>query len=122
MAFVLTFCSCATMFNSKKTHVTIITSQPARLIVNKDTIKNLSVSNSFWFYRDKKPLLVTAHNNIRSKTVSVKSKNSAAYWLNLYPNWHRRTGFYIDTKTKKRYTYPKTVYLDVSSNDSSYLT
>lgn len=122
VTFVLTLCSCATMFNSKKTSLTIITSEPSNLIINSDTLKNLSLSNSFTFDRDKKPINVTAFNDSLSKTISIKSKNSFAYWLNLYPNWHLWTGFYIDTKTKKRYTYPKTVYIDFATRDSSYLT
>ncbi len=110
------------MFNSKKTSVTIITSNLNNLVIDKDTIKNISTSNSFTFDRDKKPITITTFNDSLTKTVSVKSKNSFAYWLNLYPNVHLWTGFYIDTKTKKRYTYPKTVYIDLSSNDISYLT
>lgn len=110
------------MFNSKKTSLTIITSKPSNLVFDKDTIKNLSTSNSLTVDRDNKPIIVTAITDSLTKTVSIKSKNSFAYWLNIYPNWHLWTGFYIDTKTKKRYTYPKTVYIDLATNDSSYLT
>lgn len=120
--FVVTLCSCATMFNSKNTSLTVVTSEPSNLAVNKDTIKNLSISKSFSVERDKKPIIITAFSDSFSKTVSIRSKNSFAYWLNLYPNWHFWTGFYIDTKTKKRFTYPKTVYIDLATKDSSYLT
>ncbi|NOU46460.1 MAG: DUF3575 domain-containing protein [Bacteroidales bacterium] len=102
--------------------MTVITSGPSCLVIDKDTIKNLSVINSFTFDRDKKPIIVTAFNDSVTKTVSIKSINSFAYWLNLYPNLHFWTGFYIDTKTKKRYTYPKTVYVDLATPDNSYLT
>jgi hypothetical protein len=120
--FVLTFSSCATMFNSKKTSLTILTSKPSNLVMGKDTIKGISTSKSFSVDRDKKPLIVSVYNDSLTKTVSIKSKNSFAYWLNAYPNWHLWTGFYIDTKTKKRYTYPKTIYIDLATKDSSYLT
>lgn len=110
------------MFNSKKTSITIVTSKPTYLVFNKDTLKELSAIKSFNLNRDKQPIKIVAFNESTSKTVSIKSKNSFAYWLNLYPNWHFWTGFYVDTKTKKRYTYPKTVYIDMDDKDSSYLT
>ena len=109
------------MFNSKKPSLTILTSEPSNLAIDKDTISGLTTSNSFAFNRDKKPLIVTVFNDSLSKTVIIKSKNSFAYWLNIYPNWHLWTGFYFDTKNKKRYTYPKTVYIDLAAKDSSYL-
>lgn len=120
--FVFTLCSCATMFNSKKSSITIITNEPSRLVVANDTVENGTLSSSFTFDRDKKPIVVTAFTDSLTKTVSIKAKNSFAYWLNIYPNWHLWTGFYIDTKTKKRYKYPKTVYIDIPIKDSSYLT
>ncbi len=121
-AFVLTMCSCATMFNAKSTSLTIITSEPSNLVISRDTIKDLSASKSFTFDRDIKPIEVTAFNDSLSKTISIESRNSFTYWLNSIPNLHLWTGFYIDTKTKKRYTFPKTVYIDLTAEDSSYLT
>lgn len=120
--FVLISCSCATMFNSKKTSLTILTSEPSNLTINQDTLKYLTTSNTFSVVRENKPLIVTAYNDSLTKTIIIKPRNSFAYWLNIYPNLHLWTGFYIDTKTKKRYTYPKTVYIDVSVNDSSFST
>lgn len=120
--FILALCSCATMINSKKTSLTLTTNEPSNLVINEDTIKTPSVSNSFTLDRDKKPILVTAYNDSITKTVIIPSKDSFAYWLNFYPNVHLWTGFYIDTKTKKRYTYPKTVYSDLTKNDILYLT
>lgn len=67
-------------------------------------------------------MLVTAYNDSLTKTIAIMSRNSFAYWLNAWPNWHLWTGFYIDTKTKKRFTYPKTVFIDLNLKDSSYLT
>lgn len=114
--------SCATMFNSKTTNLTIITNQPSKLVFENDTLEKLSMNKTLTVNRDKKPLILTAFNDTLSHTVKIQSKNSFAYWLNLYPNLHLWTGFIIDTKTKKRYTYPKTIYLDLNKKDSTYLT
>ncbi len=114
--------SCATMLNSNRTSLTINTSIPCKLVVNKDTVNNYITQKNITVERDKKPLVVTAFNDSLTKTIIIDSKNSFAYWLNLYPNWHLWTGFIIDTKTKKRYTYPTTIYIDLVKKDSSYLT
>ena len=97
--FVLTLCSCATIFNAKKTNVIILTNVPSKLTIGKDTMNNLTTYKSLTVERNKKPLIVTAYNDSLTKTVIIKSKNSFAYWLNSYPNWLLCTGFYIDTKT-----------------------
>ena len=121
-AIVLILSSCATLFNTKKTSLTIITSKPGSLIICNDTLKNNAATNVFTVYRDKNPIRVTAFTDSISKTINIKSGNSFAYWLNIYPNLHLWSGFYIDTKTKKRYTYPKTVYIDLATTDTTYLT
>ncbi|MEO6684172.1 MAG: hypothetical protein ABIN48_15215 [Ginsengibacter sp.] len=102
--------------------MTILTSEPSSLTIDKDTIGQVAASRSLEVKRNKEPLTITVFNDSLSKTVNIKSKNSFAYWLNVYPNWHFWTGFYIDTKTKKRYTYPRTVYVDLGGSDSTYLT
>jgi hypothetical protein len=110
------------MFNSKRTSLNIVTSEPSYLVLNKDTLKYLRINKLVTVDRDKKPITVTVYNDSLTKTIQINSANSFAYWLNLYPNWHLWTGFIYDTKTKRRYTYPKTVYIDLKSQDNNYLT
>lgn len=117
----LTLCSCATMFNSKRTPVIIVTSRPTKMIIQQDTFQHPQKERYIEAERDKKPLKIVVFNDSSSRTIQVKARNSFAYWLNLYPNWHFWTGFYIDTKTKKRYTYPKTVYIDLDDTVHQYL-
>ena len=59
--------------------------------------------------------------NDSSKLISVKSRNSFAYWLNLYPScfW---LGFLIDMNNPKRYAYPNWIYVDHSDSRNDYLT
>ncbi len=122
LLLLLAFCSCATLFNSKKAHVSVLTSEPCYMALGKDTLLNFTDRRFVAVERSRGPLLITAFTHQSAKTVAVKSRNSFAYWLNAYPNWHLWTGFYIDTKTKKRFTYPGTIYIDFGSADSSYLT
>lgn len=118
---VLILSSCATMFNSKTTDLIISSSIPASFIINTDTINNSTKNAYISVARDNKPLIVTAFNDTISKTVTVKPHSSFAYWLNAYPNLHLWTGFWIDTKTQKRFAYPKTIYIDLQKRDSAYL-
>lgn len=108
------------MFNGADTKVRINTSEPSYLVVNNDTLQTKTESHQVVVKRSNEPLTVTAISDTISKTVSVKAKNSFAYWLNIYPNIHFWTGFYIDTKTKKRYAYPKTIYLQMTDTQRIY--
>lgn len=62
-ACVLTLSSCSTMINSRTTGVTILTSEPARLSIDKDTSGNLTKTRSLAFERDNKSHMVTAFND-----------------------------------------------------------
>lgn len=99
------FNSCATLSNSKSTLVTVNTTSPSYLVVNSDTLNYCSNNKIINVMRSKDSLRLTAFNNDLSRTVAIKSQNSAFFWLNLFPYFNLWTGFYIDTKTKKRYTY-----------------
>lgn len=118
----ITSTSCATLFNTRTTNVTIVSSEQGDFVVNNDTLIKDTTSLFLSVIRNKEPLVIEVFNDSLSKTAVVKAKNSFAYWLNLYPNLHLWTGFIIDTKTKKRWTYPKTVYLDFERSDIAYLT
>jgi len=71
--------------------------------------------------RRKDPLVFELVSNDTSKIIQVKSRNSFAYWLNIYPStvW---LGFLIDMKNPKRYTYPGWVYVNPSDSIKNYTT
>lgn len=119
---ILTLNSCATLFNSKWTNVTIITSAPSKALLDGKSLNYYGTRKLITIDRSNQPLKITAYNDSVSKTISVKPINSFAYWLNAYPSIHFWTGFCIDTKTGKRYAYPKIVYMDLNKNDNTYLT
>ena len=50
---VLTFTSCATMFNSKQVDLKIITNEPTNLIVNADSLKYLGTEKNITVNRDR---------------------------------------------------------------------
>lgn len=120
MISTLIFSSCATILNTPTENLSIITSTPCKVVVNKDTLKNISTHNFATVERSKYPLLISVFNDNNSKSVSIKSRNSFAYWLNLYPSIYW-TGFIVDKNNPKRYGYPQTIYIDTNSERPNYL-
>src|SRR5665647_1925327 len=108
LILILAFSSCATIFNAKTTYVTVITSKPSKMILEGRTLNYTGTKKTINVERKKAPLNITVFNDSVTKTVDIASINSSAYWLNLYPNLHLWTGFLIDAKTNKRYSYPST--------------
>lgn len=112
--------SCATLNNPRTTVLKIITSEPARLIINEDTISAPNQKRYVAVERSRDSLHLTAFNTYKSKSVSIAPRNSIAWWGNLYPGlW---PGFLIDRNNPKRYTYPQTVYLDLNEHRKEYKT
>jgi len=122
MVLILILSSCATLFNGKYTNFTIITDVPSKLILNGDSLNYEGTSKLVALNRSKKPFTATAYTDSISKTVSVKAVNSFAFWMNLYPAMPFWTGFLVDAKASKRYTYPRIVYINLTKNDTAYLT
>jgi hypothetical protein len=116
----LIFSSCATLLNSRTEGLTIVTNEPSKIQIEKDTIHSKSTQHYVAVERSKDSLEISAFTESKRKTINVKSSNSFAYWLNLYPStaW---TGFLIDKNNPKRYTYPKIIYIDLNQNGNNYL-
>ncbi len=115
----LAFGACATLFNAQQTAVTIVTSEPAGLKVDNDSIKQPDTSRLVMVLRQNKPLAVTVWNDSLVKTVQIAPVNSFAYWSNI--GFCYGLGMLIDKDDPKRYSYPKTIYLDMSNNEANYL-
>ena len=122
----ISICSCATLLNSRTQYLTIITSEPSKIVIKNDT-SNFYTSN---FYktqhnlavlRSREPVNISAISQNSEKNVSVKSRNSFAYWLNFYPSCYW-LGFLVDRNTPKRYSYPSTIYIDIYGKGNNYLT
>lgn len=117
---ILTCSSCATLLNKKNTQLEIITNSPATVVLGKDTLKNINNITYLDVLRQEKPLSIAVFNDSIVKKVTIDSKNSFAYWANL--GFYSGLGMLVDRNNPKRYTYPKTVYLDMENGDNSYTT
>jgi len=81
---ILLLTSCATLMNRPYEPITIATSEPARVVIEDDTLSRLSNRHYRMVERSWDSLKVVAFNSHASKTIKVKSGNSAAYEAALY--------------------------------------
>jgi hypothetical protein len=114
----LLFSSCASILNSKTTSINFATSEPARLVIENDTINSNKVGQKIEVARNQLPLNVEIIQDGKTKNIDVYSRNSAAYYANFVgiPLYGVPTliGLVVDNKNPKRYTYPKTVNIDLN--------
>lgn len=118
---ILVLSSCATILNQSTKTIYITTTTPANVIVNKDTFKTFQDKTPIWVKRQSKDLKIKVFNDSVTKEVSIKPINSFAFWLNAYPTPLFWTGFLIDKKNPKRYTYPTRMYFDMTDTTNTYL-
>lgn len=107
--------SCASVFNQSHKNITIYTDIPSAIVYEKDTIiteKNKAILN---VERSKEPLSLTAISDSLSKTLSVESRNSTEYWMNIVSNFG--IGMLVDQNNPKRYTYPSKIYINSDDKD-----
>jgi len=110
LVILLTASSCASILNSRNKEIDIITTSNARVIFKKDTLSNTDCTTRLFVERSQYPLLIKVFNDSISKNIEIRSTNSFAYWLNVYP-WFL-PGFFIDKKNPKRYGYPDKIYIN----------
>ena len=118
---VLVLSSCATVLNSPTKTIFITTTTPAKVVVNKDTLTTFQDKIPVEVQRQAADLSINVFNDSINKTVILKHRNSFAYWLNVYPIPLCWTGFLIDRKNPKRYTYPTRMYFDMTDTTQTYL-
>lgn len=111
--------SCATVLNSRTKRIDILTISPARIVLIKDTLVNYHNRTEIQVPRDIEPLKLIVFNDSISKEIIIDSRNSFAYWFNIYANCG--IGMLIDKDKLRRYSYPNRVYVNVvSSNDKPF--
>lgn len=115
---ILTFSSCASIFNSRNVKIKVVSYPPCNIIVNNDTLCENEYEKHITITRNSEPLIINAFNDTITKKYSIKPKNSLAFWLNINTPYY--LGFMVDIYSKKRYTYPKTVYFDINEKDNKY--
>ncbi|MDP4290562.1 MAG: hypothetical protein Q8908_05735 [Bacteroidota bacterium] len=117
----LTICSCATVLNSPTTPIDITTDRPAKIVIDNHIVAAGETHTVIKVPRQNASVDLTFKSDKLSKTITLNPKNSFTYWLNAYPTPMFWTGFLIDKKKSKRYTYPGRIYVNVSDSSTGYL-
>jgi len=103
--------SCATILNSRVQRVHVVTDDKITAVTIDSSLTKQGDKNSFYVSRSRQPLKLNLEVNGVHKSISIKSRNSIAWWLNAYPSPFTLPGFLIDMKNPKRFSYPKRIYL-----------
>ncbi len=106
--------SCATILNQPMQKVAIATGKNIKAV---SIGKSLSVDSSliridaprfYYLVRSPEPVEVELQLDSTKKTTFLKSRNSFAYWANIYFNYG--LGMLVDRDNTKRYAYPRNNY------------
>lgn len=121
--YILVIClsvlpSCASILNCKTKRVDIITNESARVEINNIPLANVRNRTKLMVPRDISPIEITVFSDSIRKNITIDSKNSFAYWFNIYANVG--LGMIYDKDRAKRYSYPNRVYVDIRNSENSY--
>jgi len=111
--------SCATIFNSRTQVIDVYTNKPVKIAIKNDTVPYLINHHNFAIARSKEPICLSLFNDSIEKNIFVNSELSPVLILNLFSPAF--SGFLIDWTNQKRFTYPRTIYVDMNNLNNDYL-
>lgn len=98
--------------------IEINTTQPSKIIINRDTVRTVGNRTIISVPRGNNDLNITAQTEKTSKTVTVNPGNSAQYYSNILFNYG--IGMLVDADNPKRYSYPSVIYLNSEDTLNEY--
>jgi hypothetical protein len=103
--------SCASIMNQPTTKIKISSDNSIDIAVGNDNYK-IEYEEKVHVKRQKDSLIIIARQDSLTNTFILKPKNSFNYYANVLSYG---LGFIWDSKSEKRYTYQRNLYLDFSS-------
>src|SRR6187551_3806318 len=79
--------SCARFYNDWNTKVNIITDRPAKLLVNKDTVRMVDNEARLKLPRGNDPVSIVTISDSITRSLTLHPKNSVAWWSNILFNY-----------------------------------
>lgn len=111
--------SCTAILNSRNSGIQFKSNEAAEFIVHGDTIATeadqsflIAVENS------RQPITVAVSTETQEKNLKIKPYKPAYYWANFASYG---IGFIVDEIAKKKFTYPKKIYVDFTDSINTYL-
>ncbi len=110
--------SCATLLNKRQSVITFQTSENVDYVFKGDTLVHENTNKFARVYRNKKqPITLTFINKDYERQINIRPKKVGLYYLNVFsPYW---LGFGVDELTRRKWTYPKNVFVNMEKG--SYL-
>jgi hypothetical protein len=112
--------SCATILNNPRNDVSIFTDSPATVEQNGEKIPTNSNEVNIYPKRQQKDLRLIVSNDSISKTITIPSRYSAAYYLNIITNYG--IGMLFESDSDISYTYPGEIFINTSDTNDYYQT
>ncbi len=114
--FILLFSSCASLLNRPYTYIKVETDLDSTVVKVPNDRTNYIAPAIVPVKRSKYDIVLELHNDTINKTVQVPSKLSPAFTVgNLFSAG--LYGYLIDLTNPRRFTYPKSVYVDMVSDN-----
>lgn len=110
--------SCATLMNRPYKYVTVLTTEPCKIICKQDTIYTVKNKAHLKLERNNESVSIVAITDSFTKSIDIESKNSFMYWSNIYFNYG--IGMIIDGNNPKRYSYPQKIYINSADAVNKY--
>lgn len=113
-------CSCATTLNQPLQRIFIATDNNIKSVTVKrsaltdSTLIRIDAPKSYYVPRSPRPLIVELQLDSTKKVISLKARNSFAYWANIYFTYG--LGMLVDRDNIKRYAYPRKNYFSVEKD------
>lgn len=121
LVVLLALSSCATVLNKKSTSLKIVTSRPVQLQINDQPITKKDSIHEVITERKKESLNIKVQTEEGVQPVQVPSRLSPGFYLNFVTGYYGLPGLMVDLFSKKRFTYPHWIYLDIKEEGLSYL-
>ena len=115
---VLLSTSCATLINTRTVRVNVFSdTDSVKVHFNNDSLNWHNLPTNIDVIRSKNNLMITTQKDTTQKQIEVKRRLSTAFWLgNLSFGPFDVLGYIVDLTNHKRFTYPKTIFIDYNNN------
>lgn len=90
------------------------------MIFGKDTLTKRPKEKVIIVKRGETPINITVFTDSLKKDVQINPSYSLMYYVCIHPNWNFKSGSFLDGLSKRKYTYPKKVFVKLNDTISSY--
>lgn len=92
------------------------------MIFGKDTLTKRPKEKVIIVKRDEVPINITVFTDSLKKDIQITPGYSWVYYFSLHPNWHFKSGSFLDGLSKRKYTYPRKVFVNLNDTITTYTT